>query len=183
MPLWGKTHNTPRRLTLNSTTRVEPSLEPWDQPLSPFYKQETDPRHTLDDPVQTRKRLKSRNSFMIAESMDPIETPYCTFDKCRPQMSDHLPRKDWVSSNRARTKVGHTAHNLKRWNISHDSSCTCGASEQTMEHLLRDCTVYNMQWNWPLGFQWLQPVIGLSSTEKSFDYDFERIFFQPYKDN
>ena len=119
------------------------------------HKQEIDPRHTLYDHVPAQKRLKSRSSFMTTESLDPTETPYYIIEKWKEwdgstrngavqEPSDqlpnghNLPRKDWAALNRARTRVGRTADNLKRWKISEDNKCTCGAP-QTMEHILRDC--------------------------------------------
>ena len=48
-----------------------------------------------------------------------------------------LPRKEWVTLNRARTKVGRTAKNLQRWNLSVSRDCACGEPTQSMEHLLR----------------------------------------------
>ena len=122
------------------------------------HKQETDPRHTLFGHVQPRKRLRSRSSFMEAESLDPAAASQCRLDKWRewdktteneavqqpsenlPSGSD-LPRKEWVTLNRARAKVGRTAKNLQRWKISESSECTCGASEQTMEHILYNCSL------------------------------------------
>ena len=50
-----------------------------------------------------------------------------------------LPRREWVALNRARSKVGRTAKNLHKWNLSESGECTCGEPTQSMEHLLRDC--------------------------------------------
>ena len=122
------------------------------------HKQEIDPRHTLFGHVQPRRRLKSRNSFMNAESLDPAGASRSRLEKWRewdkstdneavqqpceslPSGSD-LPRKEWVTLNRARSKTGRTAKNLQRWKLSQSSECACGAPEQTMEHLLRNCSL------------------------------------------
>ena len=89
---------------------------------------------------------------MEAESLDPAAASQCRLDKWREwdtiskneavqQPSENLPsgadlpRKEWVTLNRARAKVGRTAKNLQRWKISESSECTCGAPEQTMEHM------------------------------------------------
>ena len=95
---------------------------------------------------------------MEAESLDPAVAPYFRLAKWRewdktmeneavqqpseelPNGSD-LPRKEWVTLNRARAKVGRTAKNLQRWKISESSECACGAPEQTMEHLLYNCSL------------------------------------------
>ena len=50
-----------------------------------------------------------------------------------------LPRKEWVTLNRARSKVGRTGRNLKRWGLTTSSECKCGNPDQTMEHILREC--------------------------------------------
>merc|ERR1712018_308556 len=50
-----------------------------------------------------------------------------------------LPRKDWVTLNRARAKVGKTASTLHKWKLSPTSECPCGDPEQTMQHILTDC--------------------------------------------
>ena len=47
-----------------------------------------------------------------------------------------LNRKDWVTLNRARTKVGRTGKNLHRWGLKPTSECSCGHPVQTMEHIL-----------------------------------------------
>jgi len=40
-------------------------------------------------------------------------------------------RKDWVSLNRVRAKVGKTASSLHKWNSAPTSECTCGEPKQT----------------------------------------------------
>ena len=52
-----------------------------------------------------------------------------------------LPRKDWVTLNRARAKVGKTASSLHKWNITPTSECPCGELNQTMQHILTECTL------------------------------------------
>ena len=50
-----------------------------------------------------------------------------------------LPRKDWISLNRARVKVGKTKDNSYKWGFTTNPECPCGAASQTMEHILRHC--------------------------------------------
>ena len=50
-----------------------------------------------------------------------------------------LPRRDWVTLNRARAKVGKTRDNLHRWGYTQDTQCPCGAELQTMAHILDEC--------------------------------------------
>ena len=51
----------------------------------------------------------------------------------------HLERKDWVTLNRARAKVGRTGKDLHRWGLKPTSECSCGNPIQTMEHILENC--------------------------------------------
>ena len=122
------------------------------------YHQEKDPRQTLYGHVQPRSRLKSRSSFLTTESLDPEEAPTYRLDQwlawdpttenaaVQEQIEEltkgtDLPRREWVTLNRARSKVGRTAKNLHRWNISESEECSCGEPIQSMEHLLRDCNM------------------------------------------
>jgi len=50
-----------------------------------------------------------------------------------------LQRKDWVSLNRARAKVGRTASTLHKWKVALSSECTCGHPNQTVNHILSEC--------------------------------------------
>ena len=119
------------------------------------HKQEHDARHPLAGHIPPRSRLSSRSSFMKVESLDPdlssqhrinewtqwdnyqnnaIQAPR----EALPSGTD-LPRKDWVTLNRARAKVGKTASTLHKWKLSPTSECPCGDPEQTMQHILTDC--------------------------------------------
>ncbi|GFR65806.1 LOW QUALITY PROTEIN: retrovirus-related Pol polyprotein from type-1 retrotransposable element R1 4 [Elysia marginata] len=51
-----------------------------------------------------------------------------------------LQRKDWVTLNRARAKVGKTASTLHKWKLRPNSECPCGHQNQTMDHILSECT-------------------------------------------
>ena len=119
------------------------------------FKQETDTRHPLSGHGAPRGRLKSRNSFMATESLDPNQTTSNLLNKWNewdnhisdavqdpveelPSGTD-LARKDWVTLNRARAKVGKTGRNLHRWGLATSSVCQCGHPDQTMEHILREC--------------------------------------------
>ena len=122
------------------------------------HKQETDLRHTLYGHVQPRSRLRSRSSFMTNESLDPDEAASYRINAWKewdttprndavqePQedlpKGTNLPRKDWVTLNRARSKVGRTQKNLHRWGLAKTSKCPCGKRVQTMEHILRECNI------------------------------------------
>ena len=120
------------------------------------YNQENDTRHPLFGHSDSVRRLKSRKSFMTIHSLDPEQSANHRLEKWREW--DHyppngaiqspneqlpsgttLPRKDWVTLNRARTRVGKTGNNTYNWGLSSTSECLCGHPVQTMEHILRDC--------------------------------------------
>ena len=51
----------------------------------------------------------------------------------------NLPRKSWIILNRIRTGQGRCNHLLHKWGYKSDASCSCGAREQTIAHILNDC--------------------------------------------
>ena len=122
------------------------------------YKQENDVRHPLCGYETVRRRWKSRKSFMTISSLDPAEAAthrvenWRETDHCPPSEAIQIPceslpqgtnlcRKDWVTLNRARAKVGRTRDNLHKWGLAPSAECPCGHSIQTMEHILRDCSL------------------------------------------
>ena len=121
------------------------------------HKQEYDERHPLAGHIPARSRLSSRSSFMTAESLDPDLSSHHRINEwsewdsyqnyaiqapreALPSGTD-LPRKDWVTLNRARAKVGKTASTLHKWKLKPTSECPCGNPEQTMQHILTDCSL------------------------------------------
>ena len=53
-----------------------------------------------------------------------------------------LPRRLWCTLNRFRTGQGRCAASLTHWQqITHPTSCDCGAPQQTMMHIVEDCPV------------------------------------------
>jgi len=50
-----------------------------------------------------------------------------------------LRRRLWSTLNHFRTGQGRCAANLVRWNQTSHPSCSCGASLQTMLHIVNDC--------------------------------------------
>ena len=120
------------------------------------FKQEYDERHPLHGHVPPDSRLKSRKSFMTRESLNPrlaydqkieswIEWDQSPGNSALQEPSEQLPkgtglqRKDWVTLNRARSKVGRTGKNLHRWGLKPTSECQCGHPSQTMEHIMESC--------------------------------------------
>ena len=120
------------------------------------FKQEIDERHPLHGHVPAPGRLKSRNSFLTTESLNTslaydhkierwLEWDQAPCNNALQSPTEQLPRgtalkrKDWVTLNRARAKVGRTGKNLHRWGLKPSSECSCGHESQTMEHILEDC--------------------------------------------
>ena len=113
-------------------------------------------RYPIHEHNLPASRLKSRKSFMRNESLDPIAARIYRLDIGRewdqtptntalqdpteelPQ-GRNLERKDWVTLNRDRAKVGRTGRNLHKWGLIPSSECPCGHPTQTMEHILRQC--------------------------------------------
>ena len=50
-----------------------------------------------------------------------------------------LPRRKWVILNRLRTGVGRFNVNMYRWKLRDSPAYTCGADEQTADHILYHC--------------------------------------------
>ena len=120
------------------------------------YSQENDTRHPLFGYSDPTRRLKSRNSFMTISSLNPEESAnhriqeWREWDSSQPNdaiqspneqlpSGTALPRKDWATLNRARSRVGKTRSNTYKWGLSPTSECLCGHPTQTMEHILHDC--------------------------------------------
>ncbi|GFR75006.1 sodium/glucose cotransporter [Elysia marginata] len=120
------------------------------------HKQETDLRHPLFDHSYPRARLKSRKSFRTVESVQPDQAAshrlelWNTWDNTTNEAiqppKEQLPsgrelqRKDWVTLNRARAKVGKAASTLHKWKLRPNSECPCGNQNKTMDHILSECT-------------------------------------------
>ncbi|GFR77736.1 ATP-dependent RNA helicase p62-like [Elysia marginata] len=103
-----------------------------------------------------RARLKSRKSFRTVESVQPDQAAshrlelWNTWDNTTNEAiqppKEQLPsrgelqRKDWMTLNRARAKVGKTASTLHKWKLRPNSECSCGNQNQTMDNILSECT-------------------------------------------
>ncbi|XP_066964306.1 uncharacterized protein [Macrobrachium rosenbergii] len=120
------------------------------------YKQENDERHPLYDHQVVRQRLKSRKSFISTTNLDPREsatyhpersreTAHCPLGEAIQSPCESLPhgtnlcRKDWVTLNRARARVGRTGDNLHKWGLAPSAECLCGHPIQAMDHRLSGC--------------------------------------------
>ena len=56
-----------------------------------------------------------------------------------PWIRPTVRRRLWSTLNHCRTVQGRCAANLVRWNQTSDPSRSCGASLQTMLHIVNDC--------------------------------------------
>ena len=92
----------------------------------------------------TRESLNPRLAY-DQKIEDWIEWDQSPCNNALQEPSEQLPRgtglqrKDWVTLNRARTKVGKTGKNLHRWGLKQTSECSCGHPSQTMEHIMTSC--------------------------------------------
>ena len=121
-------------------------------------KQLTDSRHPLYGHEEPPVRLTSRKSFSTVTRLG--RSSLSSFRSRRwnealieaqnnnealPEPKEmlpagsELPRKEWVTLNRARSKVAKTRDNLLKWGLVQDAACPCGTAEQTIAHLLSDC--------------------------------------------
>jgi hypothetical protein len=57
----------------------------------------------------------------------------------------NLPRRIWSLLNRIRTGHGRTNSMLFKWNSVDSPNCECGESEETVEHLINNCSIYKFQ--------------------------------------
>ena len=53
-----------------------------------------------------------------------------------------LPRAAWVKLNRLRTGVGRFHSSMHKWGLAPSPNCECGASEQTVDHVLTACPIH-----------------------------------------
>jgi len=53
-----------------------------------------------------------------------------------------LPRKAWVQLNRLRTGVGRFRAYLYKRGMASSATCECGAEEQTVDHVVRQCPIH-----------------------------------------
>ena len=53
-----------------------------------------------------------------------------------------LPRRQWTTYNRIRTGVGRFGEAMKRWGLKSTSECKCGAPNQSVQHIMDDCTMH-----------------------------------------
>ncbi|KAK3860091.1 hypothetical protein Pcinc_033843 [Petrolisthes cinctipes] len=121
-------------------------------------KQLSGSRHPLYGHQQPPQRLKSCKSFATTNGLDGSNPAQhrleqweiwdrSTFHPTVPPPSESLPngtsfkRNEWVALNRARAKVGRTQDNLHKWGLVPQPTCPCGEPIQTMDHILRECTL------------------------------------------
>ena len=152
----GQLRPTPLALLYRSAGIAPPEIRRQIHASTEKHKQETDNRHPLFDHICPESRLKSRKSFRTVKSIHPDDSASCrveiweNWDNTpseavqRPRehlpTGTNLPRKHWVSLNRARAKVGKTASTLHKWKFRPSSECPCGNPKQTVDHILSECT-------------------------------------------
>lgn len=151
----GQLRPTPLSLLYRTAGIAPPQARRQIQSRTEKFKQQTDPRHPLFNHTYPKSRLKSRKSFRTVESLDPDSSACSRLEawigldntsseavqlpKEQLPTGTDLPRKDWVTLNRARAKVGKTASTLYKWKLKSTSECTCGHPNQTVDHILTEC--------------------------------------------
>lgn len=73
-----------------------------------------------------------------------LRSPLFDFDADRSTEFD-LQRKLWTTLNRLRTCHGRTKSMMKKWNYVEDASCDCGHENQTVDHILNECSIFRPQ--------------------------------------
>lgn len=151
----GQLRPTPISLLYRTAGIAPPHIRREIQARTQKHLQENDTRHPMYDHQFPALRLKSRKSFRTVDSLDPNISTTSRLtewtiwdnhpneatqppDEGLPTGTD-LQRKDWVSLNRARAKVGRTVGTLHKWNLSPTSECPCGHPNQTVDHILSEC--------------------------------------------
>ena len=65
--------------------------------------------------------------------------------------------------------MGRTGDNLAKWGIADDAACPCGGQIQTMDHILRGCTLGPSAPTKIYGKQTMQPYSGLGGGVTRYD--------------
>ncbi|GFR84582.1 RNA-directed DNA polymerase from mobile element jockey-like [Elysia marginata] len=133
----GQLKPTPLTLLYRTAGIAPPDIRRQTHGSTEKHKQETDLRHPLFDHSYPRVRLKTRKSFRTVESVQPDQaashrlelrnTWDNTTNEAIQPPEEQLPsgrelqRKDWVTLNRTRAKVGKTASTLHKWKLSPNS--------------------------------------------------------------
>lgn len=105
------------------------------------------------------RRLKSRNppfcpslvdgsEFNLNEAWNtewaqtPVNKELFVFSPATKPAGFSLPRKVWCRLNRVRTGHGRCAHLKHKWGWIDSPACECGAPNQTIDHIFRECSIY-----------------------------------------
>ena len=136
----GQLRPTPLPLLYRTAGIAPPQTRREIQARTHKHSQENDKRHPMFDQKYPQSRLKSRKSFRTVESLDSNLSAFWRLkawneletypnEAIQPPIEElptgtNLQRKDWVSLNRARAKVGRTASTLHKWKLAPSSECT-----------------------------------------------------------
>ena len=151
----GQLRPTPLPLLYRTAGIAPPPIRRDIQARTQKHQQETDERHPMFGHEYPNRRLKSRKSFGTVDSLDPSISAISRLQAWN-EWDDHpneatqppderlptgtdLQRRDWVSLNRARAKVGKTVGTLHKWNLTSTGECPCGHPIQTVHHILSEC--------------------------------------------
>ena len=151
----GQLRPTPLPLLYRTAGIAPPQIRREIQAQTQKHLQETDERHPMFGHRYPNSRLKSRKSLRTVDSLDPSTSAasrlqawkeWDNYQNEATQPPDQqlptgidLERKDWVSLNRARAKVGKAVGTLHKWNLTPTGECPCGHPIQTVDHILSEC--------------------------------------------
>ena len=109
-------------------------------------------------PDTPTSRLKRRHFLSLSEETPPDFNTNWTMDQWKDRWSGiqtplhdyisvpsqsppgcNLPRKAWVNLNRIRSGCAKTKSFLHKIGVEASASCVCGATQQTLEHILASC--------------------------------------------
>lgn len=129
-----------------ATDREWRKLHHYDYPQDlPIHKVLNDPP---PDRLKSRTPLwhngKSDNKFDIKEEWRKrwnagAATQQCVQDPTASLPGFHLERSVWTRLNRIRTGHARCNATMHKWGLRDSPACDCGAQEQTVQHIIKDC--------------------------------------------
>jgi hypothetical protein len=89
--------------------------------------------------LEQMKNFKLEDEWKIAWNNDNVINNELVNDPNNKVPGFSLDRKSWVTLNRIRTNQGRCNYSLHKWGIIDSPQCDCGATEQTIAHILSFC--------------------------------------------
>jgi len=137
---------------------AHPALKPWHLLHSAFTRPSSavarclKSRHPFVPAAQQLISLSDNNNVWAAQWADHQWNAESADNPTRirtliPDTGAHtpgmtLPRRAWVRLNHLRTGVGRFRSCLYKWGIASSAACACGAKEQTVDHVVFQCSIH-----------------------------------------